>query len=183
MKLEFMNVARLTCGVYAVRSVFGTNIQMRSLYAADAKSRMSGNEVVKLIQQNRFNEALGMYNKFPNPIGAASLIAKQTKIDEAFKIYETLLKNSQPDIFVITSLISSCRRLKQPQRAQQLWSQLEGLSIQPNDALMRVMAVICAESKDPKMAKEIFHKAEALNIKVHIRNHAAKISIGRSKLL
>jgi hypothetical protein len=63
-----------------------------------------------LYNEGKEADAIVEYFKNPNPFAAPFLIARQNKIDMAWKIYQAAKNNSSLNFFVIRTLISVLER-------------------------------------------------------------------------
>lgn len=78
-------------------------------------------QVMALYHKGNVKEAIEEYFKAPHPVSASFLISKQQKsLDTSFQIYRSLKQRGQLNLFVINSLLLSCRKQQQMHRAREV---------------------------------------------------------------
>ena len=109
------------------------------------------------------------FQKDPQPLEAPKLISSCKSVLTAFKIYQTLIESGRvPTLGVFKSLLGVCLDLKQPERAKEIWNEMERFSIVPDYLCFGLLLRSCGKTGDFMLAKSLFSKVESNELKFQL---------------
>ena len=92
---------------------------------------------------------LSAYEKDPNPFQLQTLISKCNNLHTIFGLYKTLISHQQtPTLEDFKSLITACLDLRQPERAKDIWKDMENYLIIPDYWCFALLLCVCSKIGD-----------------------------------
>ena len=108
------------------------------------------------------------FGKDPQPLEFQRLISNCNNLHTSFGLYKTLINHQKPTLEVFKSLITACLDLKQPERAKDLWKDMEKYSIIPDYWCFCLLLRVCSKIGDSILAKKLFLKVKNKELKFEI---------------
>jgi pentatricopeptide repeat protein len=112
-----------------------------------------------LCKQNRTREAASLFEQHPTPFSASALISacgRRRDLTQALDVYAKFIASGhQPNVVVIGSLVSACRRCGEPGRAIRLLDDLDRFNIVIDESSFHMLAAAAAEAGDAVAAKRL----------------------------
>jgi pentatricopeptide repeat protein len=115
-------------------------------------------------------DPLLIYKKNPDPFTAATIISQYTKqptvnIDNCYAVYNTLKEAKKPlNVFVYSTLINACRKAGKPRNALALLDEMETLSVDLNNACLKMLISVCMDTGDARAAERLLQKMKSNKI-------------------
>jgi hypothetical protein len=111
-----------------------------------------------LCKQNRTREAASLFDQHPTPFSASALISacgRRRDLKQALDNTRFIASGHQPNVVVIGSLVSACRRCGEPGRALRLLDDLDRFNIAIDESSFHMLAAAAAEAGDAVAAKRL----------------------------